>query len=229
MTTTIFKNAIFDLDGTLVDTLDAHVLSWREACIRFGIRDVTRDELISLFGRTSPDIARGILNARKITDEEKVMTLADLKDNLFKSKYIVKVRPLPGVHDLLTFLKNNEMRIAVVSSNPRLVILKMLEVSSIRRYVDVIVGQDDVDKGKPSPEPILKALSLLNAKPAESIVIGDSIYDIMAARRAGVVGIGIATGVSSPADLIKAGARFVVKDLHELLNLFTTLLSRDEA
>ena len=229
MTIINVKNIIFDLDGTLVDTLDAHVLSWREACIRFGIRDVTRDELISLFGRTSPDIARGILKARDITDERKVMELANLKDDLFRNKYIVKVRPLPNVHELLTFLKSNGMRIAVVSSNPRLIILRMLEVSSIRRYVDVIVGQDDVNKGKPSPEPILKALSLLNAKPTESIVVGDSVYDIIAARRAGVVGIGIATGVSSPADLIKAGARFVVKDLHELLNLFTTLFSKDEA
>ena len=215
--------AIFDLDGTLVDTVDAHVLSWTEACRRMGITDVSRNELISLFGRTSIDIAKEILRARSIS-LTKAEQLSSIKDKLFEECYVVKVRRLPGAKEVLSFLKSRGVKVVIVSSNPRSVITKMLVATDLKEYVDLIIGQDDVSKGKPSPEPILKALSYLKAKPEDAIMVGDSIYDVQASIKAGVLAIGIATGVSSPIDLLRAGARFVVMDLYELKRLLEYLL-----
>jgi len=215
--------AIFDLDGTLVDTVDAHVLSWTEACRRMGITDVSRNELISLFGRTSIDIAKEILRARSIS-LTKAEQLSSIKDKLFEECYVVKVRRLPGAKEVLSFLKSRGVKVVIVSSNPRSVITKMLVATDLKEYVDLIIGQDDVSKGKPSPEPILKALSYLKARPEDAIMVGDSIYDVQASIKAGVLAIGIATGVSSPIDLLRAGARFVVMDLYELKRLLEYLL-----
>jgi len=188
-----------------------------------GITDVSRNELISLFGRTSIDIAKEILRARSIS-LTKAEQLSSIKDKLFEECYVVKVRRLPGAKEVLSFLKSRGVKVVIVSSNPRSVITKMLVATDLKEYVDLIIGQDDVSKGKPSPEPILKALSYLKARPEDTIMVGDSIYDVQASIKAGVLAIGIATGVSSPIDLLRAGARFVVMDLYELKRLLEYLL-----
>ncbi|RLE99083.1 MAG: hypothetical protein DRJ59_08280, partial [Thermoprotei archaeon] len=194
----IVKAIIFDLDGTLVETGEAHLNAWLEACRRFSLRNVTADEVRKHLGKTSLDIAQGLLSARGLESLEDAARLADLKDKIFAEKYAGTVTPIEGVSDVLNVLKSRGLSIAVVSSNPRRVILTMLKAANLAAYVDVIVGQDEVKKGKPDPEPILKSLERLKVDSREVLVVGDSVYDIEAATRAGVLAIGVTTGVSSP-------------------------------
>ena len=216
------KAIVFDMDGTLVDSTEAHIESWIEACKRAKIYP-NYEEVRALMGRTSEDIARSILDRhgkRGLSAQE----LAKRKDELFECRFIDRIRAFPYAKELLEALHQRGLYIAVVSSNPRRLVVKVLKSKTLHKYVDTVVGQDEVNRGKPHPEPILLALSRLRVSPREAIVVGDSTYDIMAAKAAGVEAIGICSGLSNSVKLREAGAKFVFRDLRELYEKLDDIL-----
>ncbi len=212
-----FKGVIFDLDGTLLDTTQAHILAWIEASKSLGIHEVDEAFIRQQLGKTSLDIAKEILiHYNKPTNL--VERLANLKDTLFIEKYLKESKLIPNVKKMLYSLKNKGIKIAIVSSNPSSVIREVLKHMDILKYVDVIIGQDDVKEPKPSPQPILKAISEMNLRKEEVLVVGDSIYDIIAAKRAGVKVYGVLTGVGSLTELRNAGAVRVLRNASMLVD-----------
>jgi len=211
------KAIIFDLDGTLVDSTQSHVLAWLEASRIFGLRNIKADDVMKLMGKTSHDIALSLIRLAR-SNEEMTEKMAKLKDRLFSEKYASSVKPIDCSHDLVLEFKKRKLKICVVSSNPRDIIRKMLNAANLISLVDVIVGQDEVKEGKPSPEPIILALKRLSIKSENAIVIGDSIYDIIAARKANVKAIGVNEEENKRKEMIKYGASMVFSSLCSLLN-----------
>jgi len=219
------KVAIFDMDGTLVDSTEAHIESWIETFRSIGVH-TSYEEVSKLMGRTSEDIAKSILDMhgmRSINPSE----LARRKDKLFEQEFTDRVKAFPYAKKALKALHERGIRIAVVSSNPKQLVVKILKEKSLYEYVDVIIGQDEVSRGKPHPEPILLVLSKLKVKPEEAVVIGDSTYDVQAARAAGVIAIGVCTGISTAKELKKAGAKTVVKNLREFYEKLDPIMLLD--
>jgi len=210
------KAVVFDLDATLVDSADAHIEAWIEAAKRIGLKSVGKEAVRKHFGKTSYEIAYALL-VEHGGDASKAGKMAEEKDRLFAAEYASHVKPMPDARYTLSRLKELGVAIAVVSSNPRDIILKMLRAVGLADMVDAVVGQDEVCEGKPSPEPVLKAMERLGAEPGEALVVGDSIYDVRAGKSAGAVTVAVATGMMSVEELKEAD--YVFRRLSDILTI----------
>lgn len=177
------RAVLFDLDGTLVDSTDAHIEAWLRAAHLAGLR-VTRGDVEPLMGLSSLDIARSLLGrAEEAFGAEE---LAGLKDRLFMEEMLPKVTLAEGALESLRSAREMGLSTGVVSMNPRRLILDVLRLTGVGHLIDVVVGSDDVERGKPAPDALLRACKCLGVEPAECVYVGDKSYDAEAARRSGM-------------------------------------------
>lgn len=201
---------IFDFDEVLVKTYKYHVRAFLLAGKKLGYK-IKKDDVYRRFGKT----------ARKITEEllpepskEKVDMFFKEKEDFYKEMASkIHISPARGVEDLLKLLKGKRIKHAISSSATKKNILINLKKIRLEKYFNTIVAFEDVKHHKPHPEPLLKAAKLLKTRPANCIYIGDSIFEMQAAKSAGMIGVGILTGFYKERDLKTAGASFVFSDM----------------
>jgi len=133
------------------------------------------------------------------------------------------ITPTKNISHFLKTIKKMSLKTAIFSSNSREFIIKVLEKISLIQYFDIIVSRDDVLWPKPNPEGILKICKVLNVNPNNCVVIGDLPYDIVAARKAGCIPIGVLSGRGTKEELLKAGAIFVFPCVQEILSVLQPL------
>src|SRR5215213_755359 len=146
--------AIWDVDGTLVDTAGLHFAAWERMSREMG-RPFTREDFAATFGRRNPEIIR-FLFRREFTDAE-VLDIGERKENYYRAAAEAGVQLLPGVRELLDGLHARGVRQAVGSSAPRGNLDLILRITGSRQYFDAIVGMEDTHRGKPDPEVFLVA------------------------------------------------------------------------
>ena len=181
----MIKAILFDCDGTLVDSETLSACATDYAFKHILKRPLTDEESKGLLGRP----------ANKILEEwfqEKGKEIFEEATNHF-IETMSEVKPYDGIQDMLHHL-TKKLRMAIVSSSRREIVMRMLIATKLADYFEFIVGHEDTDRHKPDPEPILEAIKKLNIKHNECIYIGDQPYDIMAAREAGVRVIGVTWG-----------------------------------
>ncbi|HEU5298514.1 MAG TPA: HAD family hydrolase [bacterium] len=206
---------LFDLDGTLVDSVYEHVLAWRQALESIGIRlSVWRiHRKIGMSGGLFVDaVARE--TGRALTADE--ISAAQRSHREFYAGLVGQVRALPGSTDLITALTRLGVPWAIATSGRRTTAAPALQVLRLPAVVP-IVTRDDVEHAKPDPDLFLAAARRLRVPIARSVVVGDSVWDILAARRAGALGIGLLSGGYGEAELERAGAYRVYEDPADLL------------
>jgi HAD superfamily hydrolase (TIGR01509 family) len=206
---------LFDLDGTLIDSVYFHVLSWHRALAREG-------ELLSVWrihrrigmsgGLLLNALAREI--GREFSDEE--IERIQINHETEYAKMVDEVRPLPGANELLAQLRTVGAPFAIATSG------RAAKAMSGIRKLDVpqgvpIVTRDDVKHAKPDPDLFLAAAERLHLAPENCLVVGDSVWDILAARRARSLGIGVLSGGYGREELDQAGAFRVYNDPADLL------------
>jgi HAD superfamily hydrolase (TIGR01509 family) len=207
---------LFDLDGTLIDSVYQHVLAWREALERAGMQlSVWRiHRRIGMSG--------GLLVNALLRETGRKITVADAQ-NLQKwhaeayQKLVSQVRPLPGAVELLTTLSKAKVPFAIATSGMLESARPSLDALKIAREVPVIT-RDEVRHAKPDPDLFLAAAARLGVSIHDSVVVGDSVWDLLAARRARALGVGLASGGYGPDELERAGAYRVYDDPLDLLN-----------
>ncbi len=184
----MIKLVIFDLDGTLIDSMDLVVETFRITAEALGIPiDLSKvRKSIGLPGRQI--LARAVLKpiSEKETDEF-LRRRSELHNRL-----IAKIRLFPDTISTLEKLREKGYLIAIASSNKRKRLERILSVKNLDQYVSVTVSYEDVDKPKPHPDMVLKAVELAGVKTQEAIMVGDTVYDVEAAKRAGVISVLIA-------------------------------------
>ena len=185
------KAFIFDLDGVIVDTAKYHFLAWKKIANQLGINFTEEhNELLKGVSRIrSLDIILE-LGKKEATQEEKNMWLKQKNEDYLSQLIDMDDREiLPGVFEVLKFLKDNNQPIALgsASKNAR----PILEKTGILSYFDAIVDGNDVTNAKPDPEVFLIAAKLLNVKPENAVVFEDSVAGIQAANIANMISIGI--------------------------------------
>jgi HAD superfamily hydrolase (TIGR01509 family) len=193
------RAAIWDLDGTLVDSEEYHWLSWRDAmeAERFPI---THEQFLKSFGLRNDRILRGWLGP-DITDAT-VSRIGDAKEAEYRRLAQERgLTPLPGAAEWARHLHDEGWKQAIGSSAPRLNVDVMLRVLDLGRFFDAIVSAEDVTLGKPDPQVFLKAAQRLGVEPAHCVVIEDAALGIEAARRAGMHSIGVSRTTTLPADI----------------------------
>ncbi len=208
------KAVIFDVDGTLVDSVDLHAKAWQKAFADFG-HEFSFDEVRSQIGKGGDQLLPVFLSESEI--EERGHALEKHRSQLFKRDYLKQIKAFPQVRDLFLRLLDDGWRIALASSakGDELDIYKNL--CNVADLLEAETSSDDAEKSKPHPDIFQAAVARLKLTPDECIVVGDTPYDADAAGRADILSIGVLCGGFPAEDLTAAGCHALYEGAADLL------------
>jgi HAD superfamily hydrolase (TIGR01549 family) len=206
---------LFDLDGTLVDSVYQHVLAWREALEKANI-ELSVWRIHRRIGMSGGLFVNALLRetGRRMTSEEAVH-IQQMHEESYK-RLVAQVRPLPGARELLAYLSHIGIPWAIATSGRMEIARLTLDVLKISPQVPLIT-RDQVEHAKPDPDLFLSAAKALGVEIGASVVVGDSVWDLLAARRARALGVGLLSGGYGQDELERAGAYRVYQDPADLL------------
>jgi HAD superfamily hydrolase (TIGR01509 family) len=205
---------IFDLDGTLVDTVYAHVFAWQRAFAEVGL-PIDGWRIHRRIGMSGGLHIRAAARevGRPIADEE-AAAIQRRHGELYR-ELLPERRPLPGAAELLAELRSNAIVHGIATSGRRPEIDASLEALGIPADT-VVVARGDVSRAKPEPDLFLTCAERLGADAGECYVVGDAVWDLLGARRAGMLSVGLLSGGYGEDELTRAGAFRVYRDAAEL-------------
>jgi HAD superfamily hydrolase (TIGR01549 family) len=206
---------LFDLDGTLVDSVYQHVLAWREVLEQVGI-NLSVWRIHRRIGMSGGLFVNALLREtdRPVTAEE-IARLRELHVKSYLSR-IGQIRPLPGARELLARFAQQGVRWAIATSGNGRTAQPMVDMLDVPKGT-IVITRDDVERAKPDPDLFLAAAERLGVPIEESMVVGDSVWDLLAAQRARALGIGVLSGGYGREELELAGAYRVYEDPADLL------------
>lgn len=209
---------IFDMDGTLVDNTDYHRKSWYTFYKKYKTH-INKE----CFKRNTPGTMKEILSAyfKHPLSSDDITNLSEEKEGLYRALYADHLKPISGLTSFLQVLNSKNVPIALANMGQKTNIDFILDGLHIRHYFDIILGAEDIEKGKPNPEIFLKASD--QVQPDKCLVIEDSFSGILAGKRANMNVIGITTSHSSE-HLLNKGASttidtYSIKYQRTILNL----------
>lgn len=206
---------LFDLDGTLVDSVYQHVLAWREALERGG-RNLAVWQIHRRIGMSGGLLVNALARETggNVEPGEAEQLIAWHAEAFVK--YAPQVRALPGATELLAYLRKNGVPHAIATSGRRESAARSLAMLEIPDDM-VIITRDMVKYAKPDPDLFLAAAEKLGVDIHDSVVVGDSVWDLLAARRARAIGVGVLSGGYGQEELERSGAYRVYQDPADLL------------
>jgi len=211
----MIKAVIFDIDGTLIDTVDLHAEAWVEALRHFG-HEIAFQDMRSQIGKGGDQILHGLLPPAVI--EEKGDAIKDFRADLFKRDYLHRAQAFPGVRALFERIRDAGQRAVLASSGNADEVERYKEIAGIADLIDSATSSDDAERSKPFPDIFQAALAKLSPlTPDEAVVIGDTPYDAEAARKAEMKSIGVLSGGFAEQALKDAGCIAVYRGPEDLL------------
>ncbi|OLE51214.1 MAG: HAD family hydrolase [Acidobacteria bacterium 13_1_20CM_3_53_8] len=209
------KAVIFDIDGTLVDSVDLHAQAWKEAFKHFG-KDVPYEQVRHQIGKGGDQLMPVFLTREEL--EEFGDELEEYRSKIFKRDSLPRVRAFPKVRELFQKIKQDGKRIALASSAKEDELKVYKKIAQIEDLVEEETSADDADKSKPHPDIFKAALERLDdIKPREAIAVGDTPYDAEAAGKTGIRTIGLLCGGFPEDELSAAGCTAIFDDPADLL------------
>ena len=207
--------AIFDLDGTLVDSVDLHTEAWQRAFRKFN-REVSFLEIRSQIGKGGDQLLPSFFSLAELEDFGKKLEAE--RGRIFQGELIEKVRPFPRVKELFERIARDGLKIALASSAKKDELKHYVKLLDVDDLVDASTSTDDASKSKPHPDIFQAALKKLGGlDPAAAMAIGDTPYDAQSAGKAGLRTIGMLCGGFPKPDLRAAGAEAIFQDPADLL------------
>ena len=208
---------LFDLDGTLVDSVYQHVLAWKSALDQEGI-DLSVWRIHRKVGMSGGLFTNILLRETGLDiTEERVQRLRQRHAEAY-TRQVAGIRPLPGARELLKYLTAHDLPWAVATSGRMETAAHNLKALGVDPERVPVVTRDQVRYAKPDPDLFLAAAERLGVDISQSLVIGDSIWDMLAAQRARALGVGLLSGGYGAEELQKAGAFRVYEDPADLLD-----------
>ena len=214
---------LFDVDGTLIDSNDLHAAAWHEAFAHFGI-DIPVDEIRQQIGKGGDNLIPTFIEVDQARHEE----LENFRSELFKRDYLPRVVPFPCVRALFERLVADGKKIVLASSAKGEEVDFHLGVIGAGDLVTATTSADDVEHSKPYPDIFAAALAKVAPLGAEEVVVvGDSPFDVLAAKKLGMKVIGLRSGGFDDAQLTEAGADELYDGIEDLLRGYeNSLLAR---
>lgn len=194
-------NVLFDLDGTLIDSNDAHAESWVKAFKEFKM-DYPFEQIRPLIGMGSDQLLPRLTGLAP--EDPLCEKLSKKRGEIFQSQYLKSLKPFPGARALVEKILVSDLKIAIASSASKEDLKGILKQIGITDLIQHSTSSDDADKSKPSPDIITAALETIKASPQETVMIGDTPYDIQAAAKAGVMTLAFTCGGWGPENLSDA-------------------------
>ena len=193
---------IFDMDGTLVDNMRYHTEAWRTLIEENGYKFDERKFLVETAGQTNREIIPGVFGAMS---NERLSELALRKEELYREAYLPHRAPVPGLVDFLDAAQELGIKMAVATAASPANMAFILDGLNLRQYFDALSTASDVKRGKPDPEIFLLSAERMGVDPANAIVFEDAFFGFEAAKRAGMIAIGLTT-VNSAEDIMRTGS-----------------------
>ena len=206
------RGVIWDIDGTLINSNDAHARSWVDALAEAGV-DVSFAEVRPLIGMGGDKLLPRLAGVED--DTPLGQRVSKRRGEIFKAEYLPKIRPFPKTRELLQRLKGWGLSLAVASSAKGEELAGFLEIARVRDLIEAATSSSDAERSKPDPDIVHVALEKLGYQPNEVFMIGDTPYDVEAASALGVPTIALRSGGRSDADL--AGAVAIYDHTAQLL------------
>ena len=211
----MIKTVIFDVDGTLVDTVDMHAEAWQRALRKFG-KDVEFSDVRAQIGKGGDQLLPVFLSREEI--DQFGEALEKWRGELFKREYLPKVKAFPQVRALVERIQRDGKQVVLGSSAKQEELETFKQVTNIADLLEGETSGDDAEKSKPEPDIFLAALKQAgNPQPTEVIVVGDTPYDAIAAEKANLKTIGLLCGGFPEQSLKEAGCIALYKDPADLL------------
>ncbi|ASS76552.1 pyrophosphatase PpaX [Tumebacillus algifaecis] len=204
-----YRYVLFDLDGTLLDTNELILRSFEHALETHVPGQYTREHVLPHMGEALIDQMERFVPGRS---QELVATYR--KFNI--EHHDALVTEFPQVNEVLEKLHQAGIKMAIVTSKMRLTAQMGWELVGIGRYFDAFVTADDTEKHKPHPDPLLMAMRLLGADPEQTLMVGDSPYDILGGQAAGVKTAAVAWSLRGEAGLREHKPDYMIHDMQEL-------------
>ena len=212
----MYRLAIFDFDGTLVDSAPGIVDVMRDVCGEYKFSDKTLELWSHLIGVPLRRQVEILFPDHSAAFHDEV---AQRYRDIYDSRAIEICPPFDGLEEMLRGLQRAEILITIASSKRRHLIDLVLEYHALTHYFALVVGAEEVTKHKPDAESVLLSMDKLKIPVAETVVIGDSSFDLDMARNAGVDAIGVTTGIHTREILSKSDPKHIVSALPEVLPL----------
>jgi len=212
------RAVIFDIDGTLIDSVDQHARAWQETFRHFGI-DVPFEKVRGQIGKGGDQLMPVFVD--RDTLERRGKEIESFRQDLFKRKYLPTVKPFPSVRDLFERLKADGAKIALASSAKPEELQTYKEIAGIADLLDTETSSGDAEKSKPHPDIFQAALDRLPGIDRNDIVVvGDSPYDAEAAGKIGLRTVGVLCGGFPEEELRRAGCIAIYRDPEDLLRRY---------
>ena len=220
--TNMIKAIIFDIDGTLVDSVDYHAEAWVKAFKEYGY-DFAHDTLRQQIGKGSSFIISDLLSP---SEAEKLDSdISQYRKQYYQDNLLEKIQPFPKVKELFAAIKEDGIRIVLASSARKETIAYYKKLLDIEDLIDGATSTDDVEQSKPEPDIFLAALEQISDLDSqEVIVVGDSPYDAIAAAKASLDTIGVLAGGFAAETLKEAGCIALYQDPADLLEHYPQFL-----
>ena len=213
------RAVIFDIDGTLLDSVDLHAQAWQEALKHFG-HDIPFERVRSQIGKGGDQLLPALISPEELKKKQK--EIEEYRANLFKRKYLPQVKPFSEVRELFQRVLADGQKIALASSARGDELEHYERIANIEDLIHVETSSADAEKSKPHPDIFDAALERLGSgiSKEDVIVVGDSPYDAEAAKRAGLRTIGVRCGGFPEKALKEAGAMAIFADPQDLLRRY---------
>jgi phosphoglycolate phosphatase-like HAD superfamily hydrolase len=206
---------IFDIDGTLVDSVDVHAKAWQEALQHFGY-EFPFEQVRHEIGKGGDQLLPDLLPPQVVDSQGE--EIKNYRGDLFKRKYLPEVRAFPNVRELFDRVRADGKKIALASSANGEEIAIYKKIANIEGVVDVESSAEDAEKSKPHPDIFDATLEKLGGmNPASVLVVGDTPHDAVAASKARILTVGVLCGGFPEAELLAAGCIAIYRDPTDLL------------
>ena len=210
------KAVIFDVDGTLIDSVDFHARAWRDAFGEFG-HDIDLATIRGQIGKGGDLLVPALLPD---IDEAAAKRISEQHGALFKEIYLDGIRAFADATAMIERVHATGRRVVLASSAKQEELAHYVALLGVETLLAATTSIDDVGASKPEPDIFGVALDKIGVAPSRALVVGDTIYDVDAARRAGVAAVGVASGPFDADRLKEAGAIAVFADVAALLHDF---------
>lgn len=206
---------ILDVDGTLVDSNDAHAAAWVEAFAAHGVT-VAFDAVRRCIGMGGDKLMPAVSGISE--ESEAGQAMAAERSRIFKTKYLHGLQPFDSVRELVQRFKGDGFAVAVASSAKEDELTPLLEIARVADLIEHRTSSDDAEASKPEPDIVEAALKEVRSPARDAVMVGDTPYDVEAATRAGVAVVGFESGGWTRGEL--AGAVEVYRDAADLLRRY---------